>query len=160
MEYLINPFWSGFIILIVLLLFTSVALLIYGIKKHDKRLFLLSLVSFLITLSCILGLLITMLNWSHNSREYQEDIIVKLSDSNSAILIKEWTFLLESGAEIYFLQDEKKIFLGETGSGDDGICSFQNGNYEILQNKDQSITVRWQLNKKIWNEKTFLLPQS
>ena len=70
-------------------------------------------------------------------REYYDDIVITLQDREGVLVIKEWEFLLGSGAEIYYrYKDQKPILLGKTLGGDDGYCPFKNGNYEITQNAD------------------------
>lgn len=155
-----NPFWFFFGILIVLLFGASIALAVWGRKKKSKKLIILSTVPILIVIFCVLFTLITLLNWSYNSKSYQDDLVVIVPDSNVTLVIKEWTLLLGSGTEIYVLQDGNEIFLGETGSGDDVFCSFKDGNYEIINNGNDTITVRWLHERNIWNEKTFSLPKN
>ena len=74
---------------------------------------------------------------SVSNREYYDDIVIELQDREGVLVIKEWEFLLGSGAEIYYrYKDQKTILLGKTVGGDDGYCPFKNGNYEITQNAD------------------------
>lgn len=95
-------------------------------------------------------------------REYNEDIVLPLQDPSEKIIIKEWSFLMGSGAEIYYQKDcGNLILLGKTTGGDDGFCPFNEGLYEILE-EDRAVTVKWCFrpsdNKADWPSKTFRLP--
>jgi len=91
-------------------------------------------------------------------REYLSDISVPLADSNGEIIIKEWRFLLGSGAEIYYRCDGKMKLLGETTGGDDGYCPFAHGEYTVSL-EEEALLVRWHFRDGIWREKRFSLPQ-
>lgn len=98
-------------------------------------------------------------NEQFEAAEYKDDIIVTVPDSDETLVIKEWTFLLSSGAEIYLQKDNRLILLGETDGADDGYCPFADGKYQIINNKDGTITVKWLFNiaedTEIWHEKQF-----
>ena len=75
------------------------------------------------------------------SRNYHDDLIIQSPDGEGFLIIKEWSFLLGSGAEVYYVKGEKdwwfnKTKLGETGVGDDGYCPFQDGKYIIDWQED------------------------
>jgi len=91
---------------------------------------------FSITLACFCGC-------STLEREYNEDIVYELQNGTGFIIIKEWKFLMGSGAEIYHKQgNEAPVLLGETTGADDGFCPFEEGVYEITQD-ESSICVSW-----------------
>ena len=96
-------------------------------------------------------------------REYHEDITVTLQDSSEKIIVKEWCYLMGSGAEVYYQKGgAEPILLGKTTGGDDGFCPFQEGLYEITEN-GRSVTVKWCFNpsdgdKTNWRSESFDLP--
>ena len=67
------------------------------------------------------------------SKDYREDLYVDIPDTEYQLLIKEWSYLLASGEEVYFVDGSKKkpVHLGDLRGGDDGYCPFANGDYEI-----------------------------
>ena len=58
-------------------------------------------------------------------RGYNDDIHVELESRQAEIIIREWHFLLGSGAEIYYKTDDEEILLGQLAGGDDGFCPFK-----------------------------------
>jgi hypothetical protein len=113
-------------------------------------------------LSCLMILLI--LGGCGPEREYYDDIYITLQDPSEKIIIKEWSFLLGSGTEVYYQKgDAEPILLGKTLGGDDGFCPFKEGLYELTQD-GSSVTIKWcfdssNKNKDDWKSKTFELPQ-
>lgn len=92
-----------------------------------------------------------------SGREYQEDLTVELG-ADEKLIIKEWSFLLGSGAEVYYQRgNQKPVLLGQTGGGDDGACPFSLGQYEITRDGN-SVTVKWRFDTGHWRSETFLLP--
>ena len=77
-----------------------------------------------------------------SSREYKDDICIILEDQDAVIIIREWTFLLGSGIEIYYEKDDKTTLLGQTLSGDDSYCPFEDGrwSYSISGN---TLVLQW-----------------
>ncbi len=115
----------------------------------------------IVLLVLMLACLVSMAGCNY-SREYLEDISVALQDSSEKIIIKEWRFLLGSGAEIYFQKgSDDPVLLGETTGGDDGFCPFNEGVYKITQN-ERSICISWGFypndDPSAWKEKSFALP--
>ena len=90
-------------------------------------------------------------------REYLADISVTPEGSSAQIIIKEWRFLLGSGAEIYYKQGTELTLLGKTSGGDDGYCPFSEGNYTVAI-EDNQLLVRWHFREDIWKESRFSLP--
>lgn len=96
-------------------------------------------------------------------RDYREDLVIELQDPSEKIIVKEWSFLLGGGAEIYYQKGIGfPVLLGNT-STDDGFCPFQEGLYEIQQD-DRQITVKWcfdyvYTHKANWESETFELPE-
>lgn len=91
------------------------------------------------------------------AREYQEDLIVELG-TEEKLIIKEWSLLLGSGAEVYYQRgSQKPVLLGQTGGADDGACPFSLGQYEITRNGN-AVRVKWRFDTEHWRSETFLLP--
>lgn len=78
------------------------------------------------------------------SREYLDDLYIDIPDTESQLLIKEWRFLLGSGAEVYYIPSAgaKAQFLGRTTGGDDGYCPFHDGKYRISYSEG-IVTLSW-----------------
>ena len=103
------------------------------------------------------ALLILFAGCDTSGREYQEDLIVELS-ADEKLIIREWSFLLGSGAEVYYQRENQRpFFLGQTGGGDDGACPFSLGQYEIVR-EGNTVTIKWLFRDGIWRSKTFELP--
>ncbi len=121
-------------------------------KKSTKK-FLIAVVS------CLLLLLI--LGGCGSEREYYDDIHIPLETQQGEIIIKEWSFLLGSGAEVYYKNGGKEILLGKLSGGDDGYCPFKAGKYSAVVN-DGKLTIEWcrfpDKNRDFWEKETFELP--
>ena len=108
-------------------------------------------------------LFLCLVGCNATERDYYDDIIFPLHDSSEKIIIKEWSWLQGSGAEIYYHKDDASpILLGKTTGTDDGFCPFQEGLYEITQ-RNRSVTIKWcvdpsEVDKDNWRSKTFELP--
>ena len=95
-----------------------------------------------------------------SGREYKDDITFKLNDQDDVLIIKEWTYLLGSGADIYYKHgDDSPVFLGKTSGGDNGFCPFSEGLYEITQDKE-TVVISWCFkpsdnDRSHWQSKTF-----
>lgn len=96
-----------------------------------------------------------------SEREYHEDIHIPLDMCPAEIIIKEWTYLLGSGAEVYYRDGDKEILLGSLLGGDDGFCPFKEGLYSVMVD-DNDLTIRWcrfpNGESESWEEKIFELP--
>ena len=96
-------------------------------------------------------------------REYCEDLYISIPGSESQILIKEWQYLLGSGAEVYFVQssDAKPQLLGRLSGGDDGYCPFKNGKYRV-RFSDGTVTFSWSFDGSdtYSRSESFVLPQN
>lgn len=90
-------------------------------------------------------------------REYFADISVPLEHGSAEIVIKEWQFLLGSGAEIYYKQGDDLTLLGTTTGGDDGYCPFAAGKYTVAL-EDNALLIRWHFGGDVWKEAQFSLP--
>ena len=119
------------------------------------------------TLIAVLGCLVVLLAFcgcdseGDFEREYYDDIYITLQDESEKLIIKEWSFLLGSGSEVYYQKsDDDPILLGKTTGGNDGFCPFKEGLYEITQD-GRSVTVKWCFNPSmsILRSETFELPK-
>ena len=92
---------------------------------------------------------------------YQDDICIDLPDSETKIVIKEWSRLRHTGADVYFVQNENEQFLGTIYREGDWF-PFANNQYEIAKIESECFTIRWaksQNDSKVeWLEKTFEVP--
>ncbi len=88
-------------------------------------------------------LIISLLSCSCTSeRDYYDDIVIELDDTDGEIIIREWSFLLGSGAEIYYRKDNREDLLGEIRGADDGWCPFKAGEYEVNVT-DGVLSITW-----------------
>lgn len=109
-------------------------------------------------------LLFSIIGCSASEREYHEDIVIALQDPSEKIIIREWQYLLGSGADVYYQKgNADAVLLGKTTGADDGFCPFKEGLYELIQNGDE-ITVKWCFSpsdsKDIWRYRSFNIPTS
>ncbi len=109
-------------------------------------------------------LLVLMLAGCGSEREYLEDICVPVEGRQAEIVIREWTFLLGSGSEIYFRQNGKEVMLGQLQGGDDAFCPFQAGQYRVTFD-DSTVTIEWCIypnatgaQEENWEKKVFEFP--
>ena len=97
-------------------------------------------------------------------RYYRPDICIPLEDRLGEIVIREWSFLLGSGAEIYYRVGFIELELGQLIGGDDGYCPFEAGRYAVYMDGNQ-VTIKWDQftsysdDEKYWDTKTFEIPE-
>ena len=94
-----------------------------------------------------------------SEREYKEDIVVELADRDGVLVIRKWSYLVGSGAEVYYEYGwSKPMLLGQTSGSDNGYCPFAAGEYRIAQNGD-TVEISWRFNGTgTWRSKGFVLP--
>ena len=113
----------------------------------------------IVAISCLLILL--TLSGCGFEREYNDDIIIQLEDRDGEIVIKEWSFLMGSGAEVYYRNGKNDMKLGSLLGGDDGFCPFKEGLYTVTVSGNE-VTIEWDrlpADSTIpWEKKTFELP--
>ena len=132
-------------------------------KKNKKKVIhiivwsCVGVISTLILLFCVY--LAILSSWS-SDKYYRDDIVVELENTDLTLVIKEWSWGLGSGATIYYIDERgrEKELTNKVGGGDDGFCPFANGEYEIIENGDGTITVKW-YNGAVWREKIVELPK-
>lgn len=92
---------------------------------------------------------------------YQDDICIDLPDSETKIVIKEWSRLQHTGADVYFVQNENEQYL-EMIYREGNWLPFANGKYEIVKIDSEYFSIRWAKlqndSKAEWIEKTFEIP--
>lgn len=101
-----------------------------------------------------------MLGGCDSGRDYKEDIHVSLEGMNAEIIIREWSWLLGSGEEVYYKADgKKKTLLGRLSGGDNGYCPFEDGKYSVSV-EDGKLTVEWCAipHNDTWRKEVFDLP--
>lgn len=76
-------------------------------------------------------------------KDYYDDIRIPAEEYGGEIVIKEWSYLLGSGADVYFKRDGgKEVLLGKLSGGDNGYCPFRDGKYTA--NIDNGVlTLEW-----------------
>ena len=108
-----------------------------------------------------ISILLSLGACTDNGRDYHEDICVQLNDRHAEIVIREWTFLVGSGAEIYYRQNGKITFLGQVSERDGTYCPFQDGKYSVIASGD-TLLIKWAFqhsdSKNKWREASFTLP--
>ena len=94
-----------------------------------------------------------------SGREYKEDIVVDLEGYDGVLVIREWSFLQGSGAEVYYRYGwSEPMLLGQTTGSDDGYCPFEAGEYRIAQTKSV-VELSWRFNGTgNWRLQRFVLP--
>ena len=111
---------------------------------------------------CCMMILLTFSGCS--LRYYNKDICIPLEDRLGKIVIKEWSFLLGSGAEIYYRVGLIELELGRVTGGDDGYCPFEAGQYAVTVNGNE-VTIEWNFHPglgdgKHWDKiETFEIPE-
>ena len=107
------------------------------------------------------ALLLSSFSGCASGREYCEDIRISLESDQAEIIIREWSFLLGSGAEVYYKNDTTEVLLGTLPGGDDGFCPFKEGQYAVTV-QDNQVTIEWNRfptgDRESWEKKTFELP--
>lgn len=93
-------------------------------------------------------------------KEYYDDIPIPLENHNAEIMIREWSFLSGSGAEVYYKENNNEILLGKLLGGDDGFCPFKEGLYSVAF-EDSKLIITWCRypgSEIAWETKIFDLP--
>ena len=152
----INWFLIAFFAVTAILICTSVVLMIFHFKKRgSKWKYAVLAIPGLVAIAGCLLVFLTLNSWS-SEKDYQEDLIIAVPDSEVQIVIKEWSWLQGSGAQVYQLRNGSEVYLGDAGGADDGYCPFANGEYEIVNNQDGTFTLKWNdRTESPWREKTF-----
>ena len=98
------------------------------------------------------------------SRDYNKDICIPLEEQVGEIVIREWSWGLGSGAEIYYRVGLIELELGRVTGGDDGYCPFEAGQYAVTVNGNE-VTINWNFTSaanigKHWDRtETFVIPE-
>ncbi len=114
-----------------------------------------------ICFSLFLILCLLLIGCQTMDREYLPDLTIDMETRDAQLVIREWSFLLGSGAEVYYRENGKYLHLGNCTGADDGYTPFAGGLYEIIEYSN-AIHIRWFFTSgqdgQIWHEKTFSLP--
>lgn len=109
----------------------------------------------------LVATLVLLPGCSHDEKEFLADVTVPLENSSAEIVIKEWRWLLGSGAEIYYQKNDTLTLLGETTGGDNGYCPFAAGKF-TLNEEGNELVVRWSFRgtdpEDAWRENRFAIP--
>lgn len=109
----------------------------------------------------LLAALVILTGCRRDEREFLADVVVPLEGTSAEIVIKEWRWLLGSGAEVYYQKDGKLTLLGKTTGGDDGYCPFEAGKF-TLHVEESELVVQWGFRgsdpEDIWRVNRFALP--
>ena len=89
-------------------------------------------------------------------RDYHDDIHIELETRQGELIIREWSFLLGSGSEVYYKEGKKEILLSRLVGGDDGYCPFEDGQYSVTVDEDE-VTIEWYA-KPSWKKVTLQFP--
>ena len=125
--------------------------------KNSSKKWLMGILIVVLVVAVGFGATWLFLDAAMPDREYLPDITVSLEERPGQIVIKEWRFLLGSGAEIYYTDGGKLTLLGSAGGGDDGYCPFAAGEYTLTV-EGNVLLVRWHAVDDVWREKRFSLP--
>lgn len=80
---------------------------------------------------------------TNDLRDFKEDIIIDIPNLEASLIIREWKFLLGSGAEVYYKPTNGKAFmLGTAGGGDDGYTPFADGEYTV-KFQENGVNISW-----------------
>lgn len=129
---------------IAIILAIVVAIMILLIKKSifSKKLLIVAGATIaIIAIGCYIAVCLSAAN-NITSRIYKDDIIIQMEDRQAEIIIREWTYLLASGAEVYYKKDGKEVKIGQLLGGDDGFCPFEAGLYSVDIDENKLI-IEW-----------------
>ena len=110
---------------------------------------------------CLTLLAICFTGCVGSGREYLDEIHIPLEAKQAEIIVREWKFLMGSGAEIYYKDDDREVMLGQIQGGDDGFCPFEQGLYAVRVEDDELVI---EVGRKmdapdiIWSTESFALP--
>ena len=153
--------------ILVLLCLSAVFLIIRANKPTGKRQkIILSLLPGILAVVIAIAVGIAFYSsWQESIDEYkktyQDDICIDLPNSETKIVIKEWSKSQHTGADVYFMQNENEQFLGIIYREGDWF-PFANNQYEIVKIESECFTIRWAKSqndsKTDWLEKNFEIP--
>lgn len=113
----------------------------------------------IVALSCLI--ILFTFSGCDLKREYNDDIRIQLAEYNAEIVIREWSYLLGGGTEVYYKDEDKYILLGNLLGGDDGFCPFKEGLYSVSVD-DNKLTIEWcrfpNSERDSWEKKIFEIP--
>lgn len=139
-----------------------IALLIFLLWKKAKLGIALKSTITVLGLAVLVVAAIVVIGECSPKRDYYDDIRIPVEEYGGEIVIKEWSYLLGSGAEIYFKKDGgKEELLGKLSGGDNGYCPFEDGKY-TANVENGVLTLEWCKfsgdKDKPWETNSFELP--
>ena len=97
------------------------------------------------------------------SRHYLDDLELNAPNGDYKLQICEWEALGGGGAEIYYVNNDERVLLGETAVKS-GVYSFADGDY-VIEWTDEYICIKYRSGRGVetedpssWRENTFFLP--
>ena len=94
---------------------------------------------------------------------YNSDITVSIPNSQTILLLREFSSFFSWGVEIYYLDENgSEVLIEKVGFDNSSISPFSDGNFEIINNDDNTFSVRAakDTQEERWLiDKTFDLPQ-
>lgn len=129
-------FWiAWFIIPFVFLVLAIVAIYVVKDKKRKLKLIVLPVLALAVTVvSAYTTLLMAFSAW------YNDDLVIKVPDSEVQIVVKEWYDFGGNGVHIYVKRPIGKEYVTSMSGGDE-YCLFENGYYELINNGDGTATI-------------------
>jgi len=146
-----------FAIPIAIVVNAAILAFVFRKKLTKKRLCVILITAVVVAALTVAGVLF-VLNSSF-AKDYKDDLRIELAQNDGVIIVKEWSFLTGSGAEIYYEKDGEVVCLGST-DGNDGYLAFDDGKFTFTEG-DGEVTLSWFYSKvsgkEDWRSKTFKL---
>lgn len=149
------------IIIGAVILLSGAALSLFFWKKSKMGSFK-KVIVIVVTIILLIFAAMVIIDACSPKRDYYDDIRIPAEEYGGEIVIKEWSYLLGSGADVYFKRDGgKEVLLGKLSGGDNGYCPFRDGKY-TANIENGVLTLEWckfsDNNDKPWEKKSFELP--
>lgn len=150
---------GSFIYVILSVVLVIAAILVFAFRKRlTKRRICVVIIAAVVVAALAVGVSLFVFD-SYFSKEYRDDLRIELTQNDGVVVIKEWTFLTGSGAEIYYETDGDLVLLGST-IGNDGYLAFEDGKYTVTEGNGE-VTLSWFYSKvsgkEEWKSETFKL---
>lgn len=146
-----------FAIPIAIVVIAAILVFVFRKKLTKKRLCVILITAVVVAALTVVGVLFVL--DSSFAKDYKDDLRIELAQNDGIIIVKEWSFLTGSGAEIYYEKDGEVVCLGST-DGNDGYLAFDDGKYTVTEG-DGEVTLSWFYSKvsgkEDWRSKTFKL---
>ena len=127
-----------FAIPIAIVVIAAILAFVFRKKLTKKRLCVILITAVVVAALTVVGVLFVL--DSSFAKDYKDDLRIELAQNDGVIIVKEWSFLTGSGAEIYYEKDGEVVCLGST-DGNGGYLAFDDGKYTFSESKVTAITV-------------------